>query len=89
MGVDNLIGSLKPGKRADLIMVTTRDINMAVFSDPAHLIVEAAEPSNVDTVVVEGRILKRNRKLTAIDTDQVVREASAAFDAVRKRANWP
>jgi len=89
MGVDNLIGSLKPGKRADLIMVTTRDINMAVFSDPAHLIVEAAEPSNVDTVVVDGRILKRNRKLTAIDADQVVREASAAFDAVRKRANWP
>ncbi len=89
MGVDHLIGSLAPGKRADLIMVTTRDINMAVFSDPAYLIVDAAQPSNVDTVVVDGRILKRARKLTAIDTEQVVSEASAAFDAVRKRANWP
>jgi cytosine/adenosine deaminase-related metal-dependent hydrolase len=89
MGVDQLVGSLKPGKRADLIMVTTRDLNMAVFSDPAYLIVDAAQPSNVDTVVVDGRILKRNRKLTAIDTDQVVREAAAAFAGVRQRANWP
>jgi 5-methylthioadenosine/S-adenosylhomocysteine deaminase len=89
MGVDHLIGSLTPGKRADLIMVTTRDINMAVFSDPAYLMVDAAEPSNVDTVVVDGRILKRGRKLTAVDTEQVVSEAGAAFAAVRKRANWP
>ena len=34
MGMDDKIGSLKPGKRADLIMVSTRDINLAVFGDP-------------------------------------------------------
>jgi len=88
MGVDDRVGSLKPGKRADLIMVSTRDVNMGVFTDPAHMLVEAAQPSNVDTVVVDGRILKRRGKLMAYDTRQVVGQASAALAGVRKRGNW-
>jgi 5-methylthioadenosine/S-adenosylhomocysteine deaminase len=88
MGVDDRVGSLKPGKRADLIMISTRDVNIAVFTDPGHLLVEAAQPSNVDTVVVDGRILKRRGKLTAFDTRQVVNQASAALAAVRKRGSW-
>src|SRR2546422_6858139 len=88
MGVDDRVGSLKPGKRADLIMVSTRDVNIGVFTDPAHMLVEAAQPSNVDTVVVDGRILKRRGKLTAFDTGQVVSEASGALAGVRKRGNW-
>ncbi len=88
MGVDDRVGSLKPGKRADLIMVSTRDVNIGVFTDPAHMLVEAAQPSNVDTVVVDGRILKRRGKLMAYDTRQVVGQASAALAAVRKRGNW-
>lgn len=88
MGVDDRVGSLKPGKRADLIMVSTRDVNIGVFTDPAHMLVEAAQPSNVDTVVVDGRILKRRGKLTAIDTRQVVGQASVALTGVRKRGNW-
>jgi len=88
MGVADRVGSLVPGKRADLIMVNTRDVNLAVFSDPAHMIVEAAQPSNVDTVMVDGRILKRGGRLTAIDTAQVAAEARAALAALRKRADW-
>jgi cytosine/adenosine deaminase-related metal-dependent hydrolase len=52
------------------------------------MLVEAAEPSNVDTVVVDGRILKRHGKLTAIDARRVVNEAAAARAALLKRANW-
>ena len=88
MGVDDRVGSLRPGKRADLVMVSTRDVNIGVFTDPAHMLVEAAQPSNVDTVVVDGRILKRRGKLTAFDTGQVVSEASGALAGVRKRGNW-
>jgi len=88
MGLDDRIGSLSPGKRADLIMVNTRAINLGVFSDPAHMLVEAAQPANVDTVVVDGRILKGKGRLTAIDVEQVVTEAAAALAAVRKRAKW-
>ena len=88
LGLADRVGSLKAGKRADLILVNTRDVNLGVFSDPAHMLVEAAQPSNVDTVMVDGRVLKRRGKLTAVDVEQVVTEAREALAAVRKRANW-
>ena len=88
MGMGDKIGSLKAGKRADLIMIDTRAVNLGVFGDPAHMVVTAAQPSNVDTVVIDGRILKRGGKLTAINPTQVAIEANAANQALRKRANW-
>jgi len=86
MQMDERIGSLKPGKRADIIMIDTRMINDAPMLDVAHTVVEAVEPANVDTVIVDGRILKRHGRLTAIDASQVVAEATAAARAVRARA---
>jgi 5-methylthioadenosine/S-adenosylhomocysteine deaminase len=88
MGIADKVGSLKPGKRADLIMVSIKGINLGVFGDPAHMLVTAAEPANVDTVVVDGRILKRNGKLTALNAQQIEQDAAAANVALRKRANW-
>jgi len=88
LGIDDRVGSLKPGKRADIVMIAIDQINIGVFTDPAHLVVEAAQPANVDTVIVDGRILKRGGKLTAAPVDQVVHDAAASFEAMRKRANW-
>ncbi len=88
MGIGDKTGSLKPGKRADLIMIDTRGINLGVFGDPAHMLVTAAEPANVDTVVVDGRILKRHGNLTALDVEAIAADAAAANAALRKRANW-
>ena len=88
MGIGDKIGSLKAGKRADLIMVSTRGVNLGVFGDPAHMLVTAAQPSNVDTVVVDGRILKRGGKLTVLNAAQIAKEAAAASTALRQRANW-
>jgi 5-methylthioadenosine/S-adenosylhomocysteine deaminase len=88
LGIDKQVGSLTPGKRADIVMVATDQLNLAVASDPVHLVVESTQPSNVDTVVVDGRILKRGGKLTHIQPADVVREARVALADVRKRANW-
>jgi cytosine/adenosine deaminase-related metal-dependent hydrolase len=88
MGIDDKVGSLKPGKRADLIAISTDALNMGVVTDPAHLVLEATTPENVDTVVVDGRILKRKGKLVAIDTHQVVAEARTALAGVRARTKW-
>ena len=85
LGLDDQIGSLKPGKRADLIMVRTDHLNMGVFTDPAHLLVEATEDADIDTVVVDGRILKRGGKLTAMNEEQVMAGAAATLEAVGKR----
>jgi len=85
LGIDDKVGSLKPGKRADLIMVQTDVLTMGVFTDPTHMIVEAFEPSNVDTVMVDGRLLKRNGKFTAFVPEQIVGDAIATRERVRER----
>jgi cytosine/adenosine deaminase-related metal-dependent hydrolase len=88
MGIDDKVGSLKAGKRADIIMISTRAPNLGVFGDPAVMLVTATQPANVDTVMVDGRILKRGGKITHLNTNRIAKEASAANLAVRKRANW-
>lgn len=88
MRVDRKVGSLVPGKRADLIAINTNALNMGVVTDPAHLVLEATGPENVDTVVVDGRILKRGGKLTAINPATVIAEARAALAGVRERTKW-
>jgi cytosine/adenosine deaminase-related metal-dependent hydrolase len=88
MGIETQTGSLTPGKCADVIMIDTRHVNLGVFTDPAHMLVEAAQPSNVDTVIVDGRILKRAGRLTSLDTTEVVAEARNASVVLRGRADW-
>jgi cytosine/adenosine deaminase-related metal-dependent hydrolase len=56
-----------------------------VFTDPAHMLVEATEEADVDTVLVDGRILKRNGKLTAINPEQVMADAALSLESVGKR----
>jgi cytosine/adenosine deaminase-related metal-dependent hydrolase len=75
-------------KRADLILVSTDTINMGVFTDPTHMLVEAAEPANIETIVVDGRILKRDGKFTVLAPNELVAATSASLAAVRQRANW-
>jgi cytosine/adenosine deaminase-related metal-dependent hydrolase len=81
LGKDVQLVQLRPGKRADIIMVNTRALNMGGFVDPAHLLVGSALPENVDTVIIDGRILKQSGKLTALSTSQVVAEARSAWKA--------
>ena len=80
---------LAPGKRADLILVRTNDLNVAPFINPALLLAQQAQPYNVDMVVVDGRILKYNGELTALDTEEIIRKAAEAFHAARNRAGGP
>ena len=86
LGLDAVTGSLTPGKRADLIMVRADALNMAPFTDAPNMIAFAAQPANVDTVVVDGRVLKRDGRLTALDPREVVKESSAALERVLARA---
>jgi 5-methylthioadenosine/S-adenosylhomocysteine deaminase len=86
LGIADLTGSLTPGKRADLIMVRTGDVNIAPFTHAANVIALAAQPQNVDTVVVDGRILKRRGRLTALDPARVVADARRSLAVVLERA---
>ena len=89
LGIADRVGSLTPGKRADLILVRTNDLNVAPFVNPALLLVQQAQPVNVDTVVIDGRILKHKGELVALDSDEIIRKAAESFHAARKRAGGP
>jgi 5-methylthioadenosine/S-adenosylhomocysteine deaminase len=85
LGLDDVTGSLTPGKRADLIMVRVTDVNTAPFTDPTNTLTLAAGAENVDTVVADGRILKRHGRLTSLDADEVVRDTTQALKALLAR----
>jgi imidazolonepropionase-like amidohydrolase len=89
LGIADRAGSLTPGKRADMILVRTGDINMLPPGDPYESIVSHAQPANVDTVIVDGRILRRSNKFTALDYAKVARDAREAIMVIRSKANWP
>ncbi len=86
LGIAGKTGSLTPGKRADLILVRTTDINMTPIGDPYDALVALAQPVNVDTVVADGRILRRGNKFTALDHPAVVQAAAELAAALRDRA---
>lgn len=88
MGVADKVGSLVPGKRADLILVRTTDLNMAPLGDPVTAIVRSAQPHNVDTVVIDGRILKREGRLIRLNAEEIVAQAAESLAGLRTRANW-
>jgi 5-methylthioadenosine/S-adenosylhomocysteine deaminase len=89
LGIADRVGSLTSGKRADMILVRSNDLNVAPFFNPALLLVQQAQPFNVDTVIVDGRILKHKGELVAIDSEEVIRKAAESFVAARKRAGGP
>jgi cytosine/adenosine deaminase-related metal-dependent hydrolase len=86
LGLADQVGSLTPGKRADIILVRTTDVNMLPFTVPVRMIVQAAQPSNVDTVIVDGRVLKRDGKLTTIDMAKLARDTAETIERARKEA---
>lgn len=78
LGIDDQVGSIVPGKRADIIMLRTDDLNMlsTPHADPAFLVVQHGQPHNVDTVFVDGRLLKRSGRFTQLDVREVARRAA-------------
>jgi 5-methylthioadenosine/S-adenosylhomocysteine deaminase len=66
-GLDRKIGSLTPGKQADLIMFDTRGMNIFPAlpgGNPAHIVVMYAESADIENVMVAGKFAKRDGRLT-------------------------
>ncbi|WCT55619.1 amidohydrolase family protein [Paenibacillus kyungheensis] len=78
--LDSQIGQLTPGKQADIIMISTSDLNtdLNLFPviDPIGAVVQFTNPSNVDTVFVGGRLMKQHGQLVGVDIERVRRLVS-------------
>jgi 5-methylthioadenosine/S-adenosylhomocysteine deaminase len=80
------VGSITPGKAADVILVRTDTYGMQPMNYPAGAIVESGNPNLVDTVLVNGAVVKRDGHLVGHDFAQVRRQAEQARDRVLAKA---
>lgn len=78
VGLDHRIGSLAPGKQADIVLLRADDINLAPVIDPVRSIVCQAGTGNVDTVLVGGRVMKRQGRLVYRELGRRIAELAEA-----------
>jgi 5-methylthioadenosine/S-adenosylhomocysteine deaminase len=87
-GLDTAVGSLTPGKKADIIMLRTDRMNVTPLNDPATAVVTSMDTGNVDTVIIGGRVMKRGGKLLHVDWPAVRRLASDSRDYVIAKSGF-
>jgi len=86
LGLDRLVGSLEPGKRADLIMLDLRSAphNVAVHNVVSHL-VHCAKATDVELVMVDGRLLMEGRQVVGLDEADLLAKAQAGGERLVRR----
>ncbi len=80
------LGSLTPGKKADLIVIDPRSAGMLPLHDPIANLVSAMHSENIRDTMCNGKWLMRDRRLLTIDEDALYTEAQQRADAIRRRA---
>jgi 5-methylthioadenosine/S-adenosylhomocysteine deaminase len=83
LGMDREIGSLEPGKRADLIVVSMSSARQTPMYDAVSHLVYVTRGDDVRTTIVNGRVLMRDRKVLSLDEPSVLADARAYADRVR------
>ncbi len=72
--MDDEIGSLETGKKADIIIVETDSANMRPNYNPYATLVYQANPSNVDTTIVNGKVVMENRQMKTVNVKSINQE---------------
>jgi 5-methylthioadenosine/S-adenosylhomocysteine deaminase len=87
-GLDHKVGSLTPGKAADLILLRTDRMNVTPLNDTVTAVVAGMDTGNVDTVIIAGRVMKRHGQLLHVDWPAVRRMAAESRDFVIARSGF-
>ena len=87
LGLGDDIGSIEKGKKADLSVVNLRQLHMAPHSeDVVSSVVYSAQTADVQSVVVDGRILMNNRQLLTLDEEKVIEQSNSQRVSLMERA---
>jgi 5-methylthioadenosine/S-adenosylhomocysteine deaminase len=86
--LDHKIGSLTPGKEADIILLRTDDINVFPLNNAPGAVVTLMDTSNVDTVFIAGKIMVWKGRVMNVDLKRLRRLADRARDGILSRANY-
>jgi 5-methylthioadenosine/S-adenosylhomocysteine deaminase len=87
VGLGDSIGSLAPGRRADIILVDLTGPHTQPVHDLAATLVHSARSADVRTTIVDGRVLMRDRELLTLDVPAVVRELGERLPALVDRSH--
>ena len=85
LGLENEIGSLEAGKKADIIIVDMEKPNIAPVHDLVASLVYCANGSDVDTVIIDGRIVMKNREVLTIDEREVLKKGNEVDGEIQRR----
>jgi 5-methylthioadenosine/S-adenosylhomocysteine deaminase len=83
LGMQNTVGSLEAGKRADLITVSTRSARQTPIYDAVSHLVYVTRGTDVQDTIVNGKVLMRDRQLKTLNRDAVIAEANRLAERVR------
>jgi cytosine/adenosine deaminase-related metal-dependent hydrolase len=86
--LDSKVGTLTPGKEADLLLLTTDRLNIWPLNNAAGVVVNQMNPGNVDAVFIAGKVKKWRGNLVGVDLPRVRRLVQDARDAVMRRAGF-
>ena len=86
LGLENEIGSLEVGKRADVIVVDLNQLHSSPKPDVISSLVYSAQPADVRATIIDGRIVMRDGKLSALNEGDVIVDANREASALAKRA---
>jgi len=75
LGLADQIGSVEVGKRADLQLINLNGLHTTPHPDPISTIVYAAEASDVESVIIDGRIVMQERRLLTLNEEEVITQA--------------
>ena len=87
--LDRKVGSLTPGKEADVILLRADAVNVMPLNHAYGAIVLGMDTSNVDTVFVAGRLKKWKGELVGVDVAGLRRLVEASRDWLLTQAKWP
>ena len=86
LGMEKEIGSLEAGKKADVILLDWFKPHMVPMNMPVYRIVYFAEGTDVATVLVDGKVLMRDRKVLTVNEEQILTRAQQQADLAIKRS---
>jgi 5-methylthioadenosine/S-adenosylhomocysteine deaminase len=74
--MENLIGSIEAGKRADIVLVDSNDLNQTPFYNIYSSLVYATKASDVQTVIIDGKVIMRDRRLLTLNENVIKKNAN-------------
>jgi 5-methylthioadenosine/S-adenosylhomocysteine deaminase len=85
LGMSQVLGSLEPGKKADLIVIDLNQPHLTPMYEPCSHLVYAARGADVRDVIIDGSVVMRERQLLDIDEQEVMVKVREIAEIIRTR----